>query len=89
MEPEWMKSIPSIAVCNFFYAWFVVYAIIVVISILFTIGVFSRKLGPAGVAIGINGIITSLLAGTFALFYYIICDRALMKEAFAAHSGRK
>ena len=74
-----MKNIPSKTVCDFFYVWFVVYAVLAVIALLFSLGAFGTKgLGPARFAIGIHGIITSGLAATFALFYYIICDRALL-----------
>lgn len=92
MEPEWTRKIPSSSICNFFYAFFVIYAILFAVSILATIGVFSymKKLGGAGIALGIQGLITTALGGTIMLFYYLICDRALlanaaveMKETFA------
>ena len=80
MEPEWMKKIPSESVCNFFYFFFVVYAVLFVLALLTTIGVFSftKKLGAAGIAIGLQGLVMTLIPGVFALFYYIICDRALL-----------
>ena len=31
MEPNWTKNIPSSTVCNFFYMFFVVYAVIFVV----------------------------------------------------------
>ena len=93
MEPEWTKQIPSDAICNFFYAFFVIYAILFTLSLAATIGAigYSKKLGAAGIAIGVQGVIMTLLAGTVMLFYYLICDRALLakgvtvaKEAFEA-----
>lgn len=92
MEPEWMRQIPSSTICNFFYAFFVVYAVLFVLSVVATLGIFgfSKKLGAAGVALGVQGLIMTGLGGTMMLFYYLICDRALlakaaveMKETFA------
>lgn len=93
MEPEWTKQIPSDAICNFFYAFFVVYAVLFVLSLATTIGVFSygKKMGGLGVAIGIQSLVMTAIGGTMMLFYYLICDRALLakgvavaKEAFEA-----
>jgi hypothetical protein len=83
MEPQWMNNIPSSLICNFFYSFFVIYAILFVVSILFTIGVFtySKKMGPMGVALGFQGLITTALGGVMMLFYYLICDRALLARA--------
>ena len=80
MEPEWMKQIPSESICNFFYFFFVVYAVLFVLSLLTTIGVFqfTKKLGIAGIALGLQGVIMTIIPGVFALFYYILCDRALL-----------
>ncbi len=76
-----MKQIPSESVCNFFYAFFIIYAILFVVSVLATVGVFGfmKKIGPAAIGMGIQGMITTALAGTMFLFYYLICDRALLK----------
>ena len=79
MEPEWTKSIPDATVCNFYYFFFVFYAVIAVITLLGTLGVlFNAKL-PKGLmlAYGFSNLIVLLLAGTSALFFYLICDRAL------------
>ena len=79
-EPELMQQISNATVCNFFYAWFVVYAVFFVLAILSLIGTFVavKKMGPAGIALGVNATLTTLIAGSFMMFYYIICDRALM-----------
>ena len=80
MEPQWMKQIPSKTICDFFYVFYIVYAAIFVMVVLLTIGTFfsAKKLGMGGIAMGLQGIAMSLLAGTTALFYYLICDRALL-----------
>jgi len=82
MEAEWMKQIPSSAICNFFYFFFVVYAIIFTLSIISVIATaLTAKLStPLMMALLANGIITSLIGGTMMLFYYLICDRALLAK---------
>ncbi len=87
MEPNWTKQISSEAICNFFYAFFVIYAAFAVISLLGLVGlfVFSSKM-PKGVLISqsVWGLITLGIATTMALFHYLICDRALKPGVTAA-----
>ncbi len=80
MEPEWTKAIPSESICNFFYVFFVLYAVFAALALITTFGVFSfgKQMGNFGIVLGIQSIITFLMAATFALFYYLICDRALL-----------
>jgi hypothetical protein len=82
MEPNWTKSIPSETICNFFYFFFVVYAVIFTLSILMTIGVLtSTKLrGTLGLALGMQALLTTFIGGTMMLFYYLVCDRALLAK---------
>jgi hypothetical protein len=87
MEPNWTKNISSATVCNFFYVFFVVYAVIFAVSVLMTVGIMSNsKLrGALGIALGGQAMLTTLIGGTMMLFYYLICDRALLahgKEGF-------
>ena len=83
MEPEWTRQISNPMICNFFYVFFVVYAVFFVLSLLFTIGVFSysKKMGKMGIVMGIQALFTTLLGGVIMLFYYLICDRALLGKA--------
>lgn len=82
MEAEWMKKIPSSAICNFFYFFFVVYAVIFVLSLVTVIGTaLSVKVTtPMMFPLLANGILTSVIGGTMMLFYYLICDRALLAK---------
>lgn len=80
MEPQWTKQISSDTVCNFFYAFFVVYAFFAVVSVLGLIGlfIFSAKMPKSVMVIqSLYAVITVGLATTMALFHYLICDRAL------------
>lgn len=82
MEDEWMKQIPSSAICNFFYFFFVVYAIIFTLSIISVIGtaLSMKSTPPIMMALVANGVLTSLIGGTMMLFYYLICDRSLLAK---------
>ena len=83
-----MKQIPSESICNFFYGFYIVYAILFVLSLATTVGIFaySKKLGAAGIAVGLQGVIMTAFGAVLTLFYYLICDRALLavkeKEGF-------
>jgi hypothetical protein len=80
MEPEWTKAISSTSICNIFYAFFVINATIFVLSVLTTIGIFSygKNMGNFGMILGIQSILSSLIAGIVTLSYYLVCDRALL-----------
>jgi hypothetical protein len=81
MEANWMKAIPSTTICNFFYFFFVLYGIIITLSVLGFVGiVLSPKLNKAisvpsslGVALGV------VIAATQMLFFYLICSRSLLE----------
>jgi hypothetical protein len=81
-EPDWIKNIPSETVCNFFYFFFVLYAVLAVLALITAIGgfVYGKKLGPAGMLLGFQGLLITLIPAVFALFYYIICNRALLSD---------
>ena len=80
MEPNWMKSISNESVCGFFYGWFIVYAVFFSLALLLVIGTFltAKKLGAAGIAMGLQSVLTMLIAGSFMMFHYMVCDRALL-----------
>jgi len=84
-EPAWMQQISNSTVCNFFYAWFVIYAVFAALALVLVVGTFvsAKKLGAAGIAMGLQSVLTFLIATSFMAFHYIICDRALMPLAAA------
>jgi uncharacterized membrane-anchored protein YitT (DUF2179 family) len=83
MEPAWMQKISNESVCNFFYAWFVVYAVFFAIALVLVVVTFfmAKKLGAAGIAMGLQSVLTMLIAGSFMMFHYMVCDRALLAKA--------
>ncbi len=80
MEPEWTKSIPSKVVCDFFFAFFIIYAILFGLAILGLIGITfnMKKMGAMGLPLALQAVITAGIGGTLMLFYYLICDRAIL-----------
>lgn len=89
MEPEWMKKISSESVCNFFYIFFVVYAVLFGLSLVTAIGTLfnMKKMGAAGIFMALQAVIITAIPGVMMMFYYIICDRALLSEQ-AKTSGK-
>lgn len=79
MEPDWTKQISNRTVCNFFYAFFVAYAIIAALAVIGFIASFTMLSMPKGMMIysGFYGLLMIAIATTMALFHYLICDRAL------------
>lgn len=79
MEPQWTKAISNETVCNFFYFFYVLYAVLAIISVFGLVGVFFMNL-PKNVLIAtsIQGLLMAGLAGTTALFHYLVCSRALL-----------
>jgi hypothetical protein len=83
MEPAWMRKISNPMICNFFFGFYVFYAILFVLSLLFTIGLFtySKGMGKTGIIMAFQALFTTAIGGVLMLFYYLICDRALIQKA--------
>ncbi len=62
-EPKWMRKISNATVCNFFYFFFVLYAIFTGVALLVMFGTFfaAKKLGTAGIIMSIQSVLTFLL----------------------------
>lgn len=79
MEPEWTKAISSTTVCNWYWVFFIVSAVLSVGLVLAIITLFAMK----GISIRDGGfklfmlIVQLGITTTSMLFYYIMCDRAL------------
>jgi hypothetical protein len=79
-EAEWMKTIQNETICSFFYAFFIIYSIVAIFA-------FATGLGIVGMSKDIKGYIifgkllfTSGIAFAQALFFYLICNRALLQK---------
>jgi hypothetical protein len=79
MEPQWTKNISSQIVCNFFYFFFVLYAVMAIFAVVSFTSMFFFDL-PKGVLFvtAIQGLLMIGVATTTALFHYLVCDRALL-----------
>jgi len=81
MEPDWTKQIPSSTICETYYIFFIVYAVIMVISfinIAYTL-MYVKGVNPAlKIALISINLLFSGLAATLVLFQYLICSRALL-----------
>ena len=80
MEPQWTKAISNETVCTFFYVFFIIYAVLFGLALLGVVAVAlnMKKIGAAGLPLTIQAVVTAGIGGTAMLFYYLICDRALL-----------
>jgi uncharacterized membrane protein YcgQ (UPF0703/DUF1980 family) len=89
MAPAWTNQIPNYAICNFFYAFYVVYAVIFAMAVLHIVYIFAvvKKFDLShGIMLG-SGFFTMALALILTLFHYLVCDRALMDKAIEDVEG--
>lgn len=77
--PQWTDAISNVVLCDFYYIFFIIFAIFAAISLLGGIYIFSTTKMPLSHLIGVffNIILTGGLSATSALFLYLICDRSL------------
>lgn len=83
MEPDWTKKIPSWLVCDWFYFFFIVNAVVVSVLVLASIYLLTRKnLLSGGLGFKLFLVLIQLaIAATSTLFYYLVCDRSLKPSA--------
>ena len=89
MAPEWTNHIPNYAICNFFYFFYVVYAVIFALAFLQILYIFTamNKFDLTSIIILGSGFFMVALALMQILFHYLICDRALMDQAIEDMEG--
>lgn len=78
METKWMQQIPNWAICNWFYIFFVVNVVVVIMlvgGVVYAMANHKSKIFT--VPHLFLAIVQLLVAGTNALFYFLICDRSL------------
>lgn len=74
-------------ICNYFYVFFIIFAVWAGLSLLAGVWIFaSRRSMSFGmlIALIINIILSFGISATTALFLYLICDRALKPAMVAA-----
>lgn len=84
MEPEWTKNISSEVVCNFFYFFYVVYAVFAILAVFSLIALFFMDLPKNMLVVAsAQSLLMLAVAGTTALFHYLVCARALLPSVGA------
>ena len=79
MEPSWMKQISSQTVCDFFYAFFITYATLLVLLIVSGgyLALYAKLPKGMELPVLVGYIVVVTIAVVEVLFFYIICDRSL------------
>jgi hypothetical protein len=77
MEPEWMQAIAGSTVCNWFYIFYVVNLIVFVILVIGMVFLAFRTKKGLTLPNIFFGLISSVVACTNTLFFYIMCERSL------------
>ena len=77
--PQWTDAIADGTLCNYYYIFFIVFSVLAALSLLGGLWMFATTKMPIGVLSGLifNVLITSGISATSALFFYLICERAL------------
>jgi len=78
-RPQWIDQIPDNIVCNYFYVFFIIFAVWAAISLLGGVWIFATTKMGLGMLIGVifNILLSFGISATSALFLYLICERAL------------
>ena len=77
--PEWTDKIPSAVICNYFYVFFIIFAVWAALSLLGGVWIFATTKMSFGMLIAFifNILLSFGISATSALFLYLICERAL------------
>lgn len=77
-EPEWFKTIPSDAVCGYFYIMFLIVAVAAAIIVFADLSYIVSSRGRGGFMLLLRSLIALALPLINALFLYILCSRSLL-----------
>ena len=80
-EPEWTQSISSNSVCNWYYFFFVVGAIVAALALIAFVGAVAGVMKASRgitIAFAFGYLLQAIIATIGALFAYLVCDRALL-----------
>ena len=88
--PQWTDKIPSTVVCNYFYVFFIIFAVWAAISLLGGVWIFATTKMSFGMLIGVifNILLSFGISATSALFLYLICERALKPSMASKNTSR-
>ena len=77
--PKWTNKISNNVVCNYFYIFFMIFAVWAALSLVGGIWIFSSTKMTLGMLVGFvfNILLSFGISATSALFLYLICERTL------------
>ncbi len=77
--PQWTDKIASSTLCNYFYVFFIIFAVWAALSLLGGVWIFATTKMSFGILVGVifNILLSFGISATSALFLYLICERAL------------
>lgn len=84
--PQWTNQITDTVLCNYFYVFFIIFAVWAALSLLGGVWIFATTKMSVGMLIGVifNIILSFGISATSALFLYLICERALKPSMASA-----
>jgi len=81
IEPDWMKSIPSSSICQYFFVIFALVAGMAALVVVQDILVIVSTRGKKGWGFLLRAMIAFILPVVNALFLYILCSRSLLEKS--------
>lgn len=80
VEPAWMESIPSAAICQYFFVMFGLIAVLAGFVVLGDLVIIVKSRGRSGWGLLVRSILAFALPFVNALFLYILCSRSLLEK---------
>jgi len=80
VEPAWMESIPSAAICQYFFVMFGLIAVLAGLVLVADLYLIVKSGGRSGWGLLIRSILAFVLPFVNALFLYILCSRSLLEK---------
>ena len=76
---QWTDKIADSTLCNYFYVFFIIFAVWAAVSLLGGVWIFATSKMSIGILIGVifNILLSFGISATSALFLHLICERAL------------
>jgi hypothetical protein len=74
---DWMNKISDSTLCDYFYIFFIVYAIVAAVALIGAIWMFAVTKSPNPFIRVFPALLSFGISGTTSLFFYLICERAL------------
>jgi hypothetical protein len=80
IEPDWMKSISSTVICQYFFMMFALIAGLAGLVVVQDILVIISTRGKKGWSWLLRAVVAFILPVVNALFLYILCSRSLLEK---------